>query len=195
MKHAFTGTSGHGCTLADSHQDMIKEAAEALMILKQSPEALTSCEEGWGPWERRCRRFHGPATIPRTEAKYMEEDDQIADAEALTRVKSTASGSSACPTGNLFHDTLDSDLPIQPIRQIHTRRWNEADGGQEDSKNKNCHFCEHAPKQTALLACFSPTCNQIFCENCCVRHLGKPMNFKNQTGAKAAAWYCPLCTR
>ncbi len=38
-------------------------------------------------------------------------------------------------------------------------------------KNKNCHYCEHAPKRCASVAC--DTCDQIFCGNCCKRHLGK----------------------
>jgi hypothetical protein len=38
-------------------------------------------------------------------------------------------------------------------------------------KNKNCHYCEHAPKRCASVAC--DICDQIFCGNCCKRHLGK----------------------
>lgn len=38
-------------------------------------------------------------------------------------------------------------------------------------KNKNCHFCEHAPKRCSIFGCLSETCDQMFCENCCKRHL------------------------
>jgi len=206
MHHDFVSASGPGCALADSQHDAIKDAVEALMILKQSPEAMTSQpavleashfphEEGWGPWDRHPRPFHRPATIQQTGADCMKADDWIADAEALASVTSTISPSSECSTGNPSHNALDSDIPIPPIRQIHTRRRNEAAGEQGQSKNKNCHFCEHAPKRTSLFSCLRPTCNQIFCENCCVRHLGKPINFKSQADADAIAWCCPLCTR
>jgi hypothetical protein len=28
-------------------------------------------------------------------------------------------------------------------------------------KNKNCHFCEHAPKRSAFFACLNPSCDQV----------------------------------
>jgi len=46
------------------------------------------------------------------------------------------------------------------------------------SKNKNCHFCEHAPKRAAYFACLTPRCDQTFCETCLSRHLGIPTNFQ-----------------
>jgi hypothetical protein len=30
-------------------------------------------------------------------------------------------------------------------------------------KNKNCHFCEHAPKRSAFFACLNPSCDQVAC--------------------------------
>jgi len=62
-------------------------------------------------------------------------------------------------------------------------------------KNKNCHFCEHAPKRCSIFACTDSVCDQMFCENCCKRHLGKPTHFKGQDDADACRWRCPICTR
>jgi len=62
-------------------------------------------------------------------------------------------------------------------------------------KNKNCHFCEHAPKRCAVFACLDPVCDQMFCENCMKRHLGRPTSFKGQPDASAANWRCPICTK
>eukprot|EP00960_Hanusia_phi_P018047 530559-Hanusia_phi.AAC.4 len=62
-------------------------------------------------------------------------------------------------------------------------------------KNKNCHFCEHAPKRCSIFACLDPSCDQMFCENCCKRHLGRPTGFKGQADANGANWRCPICTR
>jgi hypothetical protein len=62
------------------------------------------------------------------------------------------------------------------------------------SKNKNCHFCEHAPKRAAYFACLTPRCDQTFCETCLSRHLGIPTNFQGQKDADLAAWRCPICT-
>ena len=59
-------------------------------------------------------------------------------------------------------------------------------------KNKNCHFCEHAPKRCAIFACLDPVCDQMFCENCCKRHLNRPTSFKGQHDACAADWRCPI---
>lgn len=28
-------------------------------------------------------------------------------------------------------------------------------------QNKNCHFCEHSPKRSAMLACSAPSCGQV----------------------------------
>jgi len=61
------------------------------------------------------------------------------------------------------------------------------------AKNKNCHYCEHAPKRTAFFACTA--CEQTFCETCNSRHLGKPTLFKGQADANRAAWRCPICTQ
>eukprot|EP00960_Hanusia_phi_P034921 751363-Hanusia_phi.AAC.1 len=53
-------------------------------------------------------------------------------------------------------------------------------------KNKNCHFCEHAPKRCISLSCTS--CDQVFCEKCCVRHL------KDKPQAEAGSpWSCAIC--
>jgi len=68
-------------------------------------------------------------------------------------------------------------------------------GNDAPDKNKNCHFCEHAPKRCAIFACLDPVCDQMFCENCCKRHLGQPTSFKGQQDAWAANWRCPLCTK
>ena len=62
-------------------------------------------------------------------------------------------------------------------------------------KNKNCHFCEHAPKRCAIFSCCDPVCDQMFCENCCKRHLGRPTSFKGQQDANEADWRCPICTK
>ncbi len=62
-------------------------------------------------------------------------------------------------------------------------------------KNKNCHFCEHAPKRCAIFACLDPVCDQMFCENCMKRHLGRPTSFKGQQDASAANWRCPICIK
>ena len=63
------------------------------------------------------------------------------------------------------------------------------------SKNKNCHYCEHAPKRSAFFACLNPSCDQTFCENCCARHLGSPTLFSCQEDANRSDWRCPICTR
>ena len=60
-------------------------------------------------------------------------------------------------------------------------------------KNKNCHYCEHAPKRTAFFACSS--CEQTFCENCNSRHLGAPTYFEGQDDADRASWHCPICAK
>jgi hypothetical protein len=71
------------------------------------------------------------------------------------------------------------------------------DGAQHDGadKNKNCHYCEHAPKRCAIFACCDPVCDQMFCENCCKKHLGRPTGFKQQHDAVVADWRCPICTK
>eukprot|EP00285_Hemiselmis_virescens_P011250 CAMPEP_0173379282 /NCGR_PEP_ID=MMETSP1356-20130122/2297_1 /TAXON_ID=77927 ORGANISM="Hemiselmis virescens, Strain PCC157" /NCGR_SAMPLE_ID=MMETSP1356 /ASSEMBLY_ACC=CAM_ASM_000847 /LENGTH=351 /DNA_ID=CAMNT_0014332595 /DNA_START=225 /DNA_END=1277 /DNA_ORIENTATION=+ len=51
-------------------------------------------------------------------------------------------------------------------------------------KNKNCHYCEHAPKRCSNVACTE--CDQIFCANCCKRHL-------KETELGAPGWKCPIC--
>eukprot|EP00802_Teleaulax_amphioxeia_P017352 Tamp_17505.p1 GENE.Tamp_17505~~Tamp_17505.p1 ORF type:complete len:407 (-),score=60.17 Tamp_17505:167-1351(-) len=65
----------------------------------------------------------------------------------------------------------------------------------EASKNKNCHYCEHAPKRSAFFACLNPSCDQTFCENCNSRHLGAPTYFQGQDDANRVSWHCPICTR
>ncbi len=62
-------------------------------------------------------------------------------------------------------------------------------------KNKNCHYCEHAPKRSAFFACLHPSCDQTFCENCNSRHLDAPTYFGGQDDASRANWLCPICTR
>ena len=62
-------------------------------------------------------------------------------------------------------------------------------------KNKNCHYCEHAPKRSAFFACLHPSCDQTFCENCNSRHLDAPTYFGGQDDARRAHWLCPICTR
>ena len=36
-----------------------------------------------------------------------------------------------------------------------------AETAEANNKNKNCHFCEHAPKRSPVFACCSPTCDQV----------------------------------
>jgi len=65
--------------------------------------------------------------------------------------------------------------------------------------NKNCHFCEHSPKRSAIFTCTTQTCGQMFCEKCLTQHLKIPagvtnQSFTNQSGA-SATWKCPLCLR
>jgi len=77
--------------------------------------------------------------------------------------------------------------PSGPVASVGARQAVEA------SKNKNCHYCEHAPKRSAVFACCS--CEQTFCENCHVRHLGTPTHFRGQDDADCAGWLCPICTQ
>ena len=35
-------------------------------------------------------------------------------------------------------------------------------------QNKNCHFCEHSPKRSAIFACSAPLCGQVRCASSCV---------------------------
>ena len=62
-------------------------------------------------------------------------------------------------------------------------------------KNKNCHYCEHAPKRSAFFACIHPSCLKTFCENCNSRDLDAPTYFGGQDDASRANWLCPICTR
>jgi hypothetical protein len=71
----------------------------------------------------------------------------------------------------------------------------ESSSNDGTDKNKNCHFCEHAPKRCAIFACANLACDQMFCENCCKRHLGRPTSFKGQHDALAVDWRCPICTK
>jgi len=70
---------------------------------------------------------------------------------------------------------------------------NTPPAGMDGSKNKNCHYCEHAPKRTSFFACSS--CEQAFCENCNSRHLRAPTYFTGQADATRAAWLCPICSQ
>lgn len=63
-----------------------------------------------------------------------------------------------------------------------------------EKKNKNCHFCEHAPKRCSLFSCFTPSCDQLFCENCCKRHIGRATGFLGQLDAARCDWRCSICT-
>jgi len=70
---------------------------------------------------------------------------------------------------------------------------NTPSAGMDGTKNKNCHYCEHAPKRASFFACSS--CEQAFCENCNTRHLRAPTYFTGQADANRAAWLCPICAQ
>jgi len=130
-------------------------------------------------------------TLSHTHSHYHDHDDLIADAEALASITSIASINSVSSAGSKGR----ASSPRPPLRSLHSRRRKDSDEPQEPCKNKNCHFCEHAPKRSAFFACLNPSCDQTFCENCCARHLAKPTNFQCQDDADKADWRCPICTR
>jgi len=93
--------------------------------------------------------------------------------------------------------------PRSLIRRRRKKRLDEGAGqvggangerGVVEEKNKNCHFCEHAPKRCSIFSCLSPSCDQMFCENCCKRHIGRPTGFLGQQDANKCDWRCPICT-
>mmetsp|Transcript_25459 Transcript_25459/g.84211 ORF Transcript_25459/g.84211 Transcript_25459/m.84211 type:complete len:638 (-) Transcript_25459:136-2049(-) len=85
------------------------------------------------------------------------------------------------------------------IRRRRKRKY-ETDGAKAagepvELKNKNCHFCEHAPKRCSIFTCTNPKCDQMFCDKCCKNHLNSPLSFRSQQEADKCEWKCPLCRR
>jgi len=127
------------------------------------------------------------------------------------KMEAQGSGAAGTMTGGGIGAALHNDVAHvdahggsgRGIRRKRKRRDDDSSMGEsaggalrkDADKNKNCHFCEHAPKRCSIFTCTGSICDQMFCENCCKRHLGRPTHFKTQLDADNCDWRCPICTR
>ena len=145
-----------------------------------------------------------------------EVDPEIEAMEEIAQSGLARSAAGAAGNGVMMQQlaSMQQMLALHSMLTPHSMNWGRpgrggkmnmavqrvAPGADDDAvdgieKNKNCHFCEHAPKRCAVFACLDPVCDQMFCENCMKRHLGRPTSFKGQPDASAANWRCPICTK
>mmetsp|Transcript_20967 Transcript_20967/g.69948 ORF Transcript_20967/g.69948 Transcript_20967/m.69948 type:complete len:578 (+) Transcript_20967:2-1735(+) len=118
-------------------------------------------------------------------------------AEVRSRLSPLESDNSSC---KLLDDAEDANQPEWAVRRRRKRVLTHQGtksilSAPVELKNKNCHYCEHAPKRCSNFTCLSPNCDQKFCDKCCKLHLHNPTHFKSQDDADRLDWRCPVCTR